>query len=167
MRVYDNPVGVMTNNPPFDFHMTNLNQYLNLTADYPSNRFHESAELAPFGVGLGALGLPGDFSPTSRFVKTVFLKLNSISDGGEAGSVSRFFHLLDAVAMPDGAVQTPDGKFEFTGYSCCMDAGKGIYYYKTYTNQALTAVRLHRADLDADCLYEYPLIREQQIASAN
>ncbi len=167
LHIHDNPVGVMTNNPPFDFHMTNLNQYLSLTSGYPGNRMSGALMLKPFGVGLGSFGLPGDFSPASRFVKTVFLKYNSRDDGSEAGGVSRFFHLLDAVAMPDGAVQTPDGKFEFTGYSCCMDAGRGIYYYKTYTNQALTAVRLHRADLDADCLYEYPLIREQQISSAN
>ena len=167
MRVYDNPVGVMTNNPPFDFHMTNLNQYLNLTADYPSNRFHESAELAPFGVGLGALGLPGDFSPTSRFVKTVFLKLNSISDGGEAGSVSRFFHLLDAVAMPDGVVATKNGKFERTSYSCCVNADTGVFYYKTYVNNQLTAVSMHHENLDGCCLYEYPLVQEQQIYFVN
>jgi len=167
MHIHENPVGVMTNSPPFDFHMTNLNQYLNLTAAYPDNRFHPAAKLEPFGVGLGSIGLPGDFSPASRFVKAAFLKLNSISEDGEADSVSRFFHLLDAVAMPDGAVQTRDGQYEHTSYSCCANADKGIYYYKTYTNNQLSAVDMHREDLDGETLYEYPLIREQQFAWMN
>lgn len=167
VHIHDNPVGVMTNNPPFDFHMTNLNQYLNLTAGYPENRFSGEADLAPFGVGMGSIGLPGDFSPASRFVKTVFLKLNSISDDSEASSVSRFFHLLDAVAMPDGIVQTKDGPYEFTSYSCCINADRGIFYYKTYTNNQLTAVDMHRENLDGDALREFPLVREQQIAYAN
>ena len=167
LRVFDNPVGVLTNNPPFDFQMTNLHQYLNLTTDYPQNRFSHQADLAPFGVGLGSIGLPGDFSPASRFVKTTFLKLNSRSEESEAGNVSRFFHLLDAVAMPDGIVQTPGGEYEYTRYSCCFSAESGVFYYKTYTNNQLTAVNLHRENLDADELIAYELKREQQIAFQN
>ena len=167
MHIHDNPVGVMTNNPPFDFHMTNLSQYLNLTTDYPENRFHPQASLAPFGVGMGSIGLPGDFSPVSRFVKTVFLKLNSVSGEDEASSISRFFHLLDAVAMPDGIVQTKNGPYEFTSYSCCVNADKGIFYYKTYTNNQMTAVNMHRENLDGEMLRTFPLIREQQVAWSN
>lgn len=167
MRIYENPVGVLTNSPPFEFHMTNLRQYLNLTAAYPKNRFSDAAELEPFGVGMGSIGLPGDYSPASRFVKTVFLKLNSVSDGSEAGSVSQFFHLLDAVAMPDGLVQTKDGPFEYTRYSCCANAEQGVLYYKTYSNSALTAVDMHRENLDSDALIEYPLLLKQRVEFVN
>ena len=167
LHIHENPIGVLTNNPPFDFHMINLHQYLNLTTDYPENRFSKRADLAPFGVGMGGIGLPGDFSPASRFVKTSFLKLNSLSDGSEADEVSRFFHLLDAVAMPDGIVQTQGGEYEYTRYSCCFSAESGAFYYKTYSNNQLTAVSLYRENLDSDRLIEYELIRDQQIAFQN
>lgn len=167
MKVFDNPVGVMTNNPPFDFHLTNLRQYLSLTTDCPENRFSREIELVPFGVGMGGIGLPGDFSPASRFVKAAFLKLNSVGDAGEEGSAARFFHLLDAVAMPDGIVMTPSGEYEKTAYSCCINADRGIFYYKTYTNNQITAVDMHREDLSGDRLKEFELIRKQQIFCAN
>jgi len=167
MHIYDNPVGVMTNNPPFDFHMINLNQYLNLTSSYPENRFSGKADLKPFGVGLGAFGLPGDYSPASRFVKAAFLRLNSVSDGSGAADIARFFHLLDAVAMPDGIVQTPDGEYEVTRYSCCADAERGVFYYKTYGNSCLTAVDMHRENLNGDQLIQYELRREQRIEFQN
>lgn len=167
MKIHENPVGVMTNNPPFDFHMTNLHQYLNLTTDYPENRFSEKYDLKPFGVGMGSLGLPGDFSPTSRFVKAVFLKLNSACNGGEAESIAQFFHLLDAVAMPDGIVATRSGLYEKTCYSCCINCDTGVYYYKTYYNNQITAIALNRSDLNGRNLIEYPLIEEQRIAWEN
>lgn len=167
IRICENPVGVMTNNPPFDFQLTNLNQYLGLTRDYPVNRFHASLELKPFGVGMGGIGLPGDYSPVSRFVRAAFLRANSVSREGEEAAVSRFFHLLDAVAMPDGIVMTADGRFEKTSYSCCMNASRGIYYYKTYENNQLTAIDMRSASLDGKELTEYALLREQQVRWEN
>lgn len=167
MHIHDNPVGVMTNNPPFDFHMTNLRQYLNLTTAYPVNRFHPEARLEPFGVGLGSIGLPGDFSPASRFVKAVFLALNSVSDGSREGERARFFHLLDAVAMPDGIVATGGGAYEKTGYSCCFEADSCVYYCKTYTNNQLTAVNMRRENLDGCVLKQFHLVREQKINCLN
>jgi len=167
MRIYDNPVGVLTNSPPFDFHMTNLRQYLNLTAAYPQNRFSGETELTPFGVGMGSIGLPGDYSPASRFVRAVFLRANSVSDGSESGSVARFFHLLDAVAMPDGIVQTKNGPFEYTRYSCCMNADTGVLYYRTYLNSALIAADMHRENLEGNRLIEYPIVPEQRTEFVN
>ena len=167
LRIYENPLGVLTNNPPFDFHLMNLQQYLNLTTGYPGNRFSGKVNLEPFGVGLGSIGLPGDFSPASRFVKTAFLKLNSRSVGSEEAEVSRFFHLLDAVAMPDGIVQTQGGEYEYTRYSCCFSAESGVFYYKTYGNNQLTAIGLRRENLDGSRLIEYELIPGQQIAFQN
>ena len=167
MHVHDNPAGVMTNNPPLDFHLTNLRQYLNLTTDFPENRFTGRMELEPFGVGMGAVGLPGDFSPASRFVKAAFLRMNAPEGMGHEACLAHFFHMLDAVAMPDGIVRTKRGLFERTSYSCCFDADEGVFYYKTYENNRLTAVDMRRMHLDGKELVEYEVVRTQQTAWAN
>lgn len=167
MRVHDNPVGVLTNNPPFDFHLQNLSQYMGLTALWPDNRFAPKADIEPTGRGLGAVGLPGDASPASRFIRAAFHKLNAVCDGDENSSVAQFFHILDAVAMTRGTVMVPDGRWEYTMYSCCVNADKGVYYYKTYENNQLTAVDMAHENLDGSSLSLFPLVAEQQIRHEN
>ncbi len=167
LNIYENPAGVLTNNPPFPFHMTNLRQYLNLTPLYPVSRFGAQPALTPFGQGFGALGMPGDFSPASRFVKAAFLRSNSVYRAAGAESVSQFFHILDSVAMVPGSVVTAEGKLDVTTYSCCIQAQKGIYYYKTLENNQITAVNLFGEDLEAASLSQFPLIKTQQIAWEN
>lgn len=167
MHIHENPVGVLTNNPPFDFHRQNLVQYMGLTALYPDNRMTDKIDLRPFGRGLGSFGLPGDASPASRFVRAAFLKLNSVCEENEDASVAHFFHLLDSVAMPKGSVMAPGGDWEFTLYSCCINGEEGAYYYKTYGNNQLTAVHLHNANLDGEALVEYPLEMRQHVLHAN
>ena len=102
LKIYDNPVGVLTNNPPFDFHMTNLNHYMSLSIDSPDNRFSSQIPLTPFSRGMGAIGLPGDLSSSSRFIKAAFTKLNSVSGSSESESISQFFHVLSGVAQQRG-----------------------------------------------------------------
>lgn len=167
IRIYDNPAGVLTNNPPFDFQMTNLCQYMNLITENPSNGLSSRMGLKPFGHGLGSRGLPGDYSPASRFVKASYLSMNSVCRDTEQGSVAQFFHLLDSVAMVRGSVKTTGGNDYITTYSCCINADKGIYYYKTYGNNQLTAVDMNREDLNADALIKIPLVLSQQILRAN
>jgi len=167
MRIHDNPAGVLTNSPPFDFHMHNLCQYMNLTALQAENRFTDEMELRPFGRGLGSFGLPGDASPASRFVRAAFLTHNSVCEEREEASVAHFFHLLDSVAMTRGSVMAPCGDWEHTLYSCCMNADQGVYYYKTYGNNQLTAVHLRGANLDGEALVEFPLEMKQKILHAN
>lgn len=167
LEIYDNPVGVLTNNPGFSFQTTNLCQYMNLTTSCPQNCFSNIKSLVPFGQGLGSFGLPGDFSPASRFVKAAYLTMNSVCEKGEMSSVSQLFHILDSVSMIRGSVITNQKLYDTTTYACCMNATKGRYYYKTYTNSQLTAVDLRRENLDADALKTYPLATEPQIAWAN
>lgn len=167
MHIHPNPVGVLTNNPPFDYHLQNLNQYLNLTALYPENRMTNQLCLQPSGRGMGAIGLPGDASPASRFVRGTFLKFNSACDEDENSCVAHFFHLLDAVAMTRGSVMAPNGQWEYTQYSCCICGETGVYYYKTYENNQITAIQLHHADLDSSELSTFPLTTKQQIFQAN
>ena len=167
IKLYENPVGVLTNNPEFSFHITNLSHYLNITSNHGENRFSEKLDIKPFGEGFGAIGLPGDFSPASRFIRTVFNKYNSRCDETENASVSQVFHILDSVAMVRGTVLTPDGKPDYTTYSCCINASKGIYYYKTYENNQITAIRMQEENLQGEKLATFAPITQQQIFYAN
>lgn len=167
LRIHEDPVNVLTNNPAFDFQLMNLNQYMGLSAANPENRFGKDLPLQTFGQGMGGIGLPGDFSPASRFVKAAFLLANSRRDLPEQESVTQFFHILEGVAMVEGSVLTPEGRFDKTTYSCCVDGDRGIYYYKTYGNSRITAVDMGREDLTGEKLLRYPLEEKQQIAYAN
>lgn len=166
IRIYDNPIGVLTNNPPFDYHMHNLKNYLNLTREEPVNRFAPSQALAPYSRGLGAFGLPGDLSSQSRFVRAAFTKLNSVPSGDEITNLTQFFHILHAVEQQEGCVRV-EKDFEKTVYTSCCNTEKGIYYYTTYENNQITGVSMHHTDLNADRLYRYPIIRHQQILMKN
>lgn len=167
MKVYDNPIGVLTNNPPFDYQMYHLADYMNLSRHPGENRFSDQIRLVPYSVGMGGMGLPGDLSSASRFVKAAFTKLNSISGESESSSVSQFFHILGSVTQQRGLVRVRDDQYEFTLYSSCCNTDKGIYYYTTYENSQITAVDMHRCDLEGDTVISYPLITGQQIKMQN
>ncbi len=167
LRVYDNPVGVLTNNPPFDRQMFQLNNYMHLSAKEPENRFSPKLDLRGYGRGMGALGLPGDLSSQSRFVRASFVKMNSVSGDSEAESVSQFFHILGSVDQQRGCCEGEEGKYEITIYTCCCNADRGIYYYTTYDNHQITAVDMNLEDLDGAEPIRYPLLREQRIHVQN
>lgn len=165
--VYDNPVGVLTNNPTFPEQCFQLNNYLNLTPNEPENRFSDKIELSTYSRGMGALGLPGDLSSQSRFVRAVFGKLNSISGSSEEESVSQCFHILDTVKQINGCCRLGNDACEITRYAACCSADQKIYYYKTYDNHQINAVHLDRCNLDSTSLQCYPLANKQQIKDAN
>lgn len=108
--VYDNPVGVLTNNPPFPIQMFGLNQYRGLSAKQPDNLFSDTVELPAYSRGMGAIGLPGDLSSASRFAKVAFTKLHAVSADTEAASVSQFFHILGSVDQQRGCCEVTEGK---------------------------------------------------------
>lgn len=167
VHLYDNPFGVLTNNPPFPYYLAHMGNYVNLKADYPQGGFARDLKLSPFGQGMGAVGLPGDFSPASRFVKAAFLRWNSQACEEDSAAVSQFFHILEGVAMVRGSVITPEGLPDVTTYSCCVNVDRGIYYYKTYDNSQIQAVSMEREDLDGTKLGKFPLVTEQQIGWQN
>ena len=166
LKIFDNPVGVLTNNPPFDYHMHNLKNYLNLTREPPENRLAPDIDLTPYSRGMGAIGLPGDLSSASRFIKAAFTKLNSLSSDSESESISQFFHILGSVAQQRGCVKVGNG-YEKTVYSSCCNTDKGIYYYTTYENSQITGVNMHQIDLDGHKPVGYPLVVTQQIRMEN
>lgn len=167
LKIYDNPAGVLTNNPPFDEQLFNLNNYMGLSPKDKENTFSEKLRLKPYSRGMGALGLPGDTSSQSRFVRAAFVKLNSVSGETEEESVNQFFHILGAVEQPRGACVVGENGYEITVYSSCCNADKGIYYYTTYENHCITAVDMHTEDLDASELYRYPVTRRESIVYRN
>ena len=167
LKVYDNPAGVMTNNPPFDQQMHNLSNFMNLSPKSPENRFSSKLPLSCYSRGMGALGLPGDLSSQSRFVRVAFVKMNSVSGDSEWESVSQFFHILGSVDQQKGCCDVGDEKYEYTIYTSCCNASKGIYYYTTYDNHQINGVDMHRENLDSETLFRYPLILGEQIHIQN
>lgn len=167
LKVYDNPVGVLTNNPSFDYQIFNLNNYMSLSAEAPVNSFSKELDLETYSRGMGAMGLPGDLSSVSRFVKAVFTKMNSLSGDSESESISQFFHILGSVVQQRGCVHMGEGKYEITLYSSCCNTDRGIYYYTTYENSRITGVDMHKENLDGIELITYPLIQGQQIYMQN
>ena len=167
LKVYDNPVGVLTNNPSFETQLFLLNNYMSLSTEHPQNQFSKAIDLHAYSRGMGALGLPGDLSSSSRFVKAAFTKLNSMSGESESESISQFFHILSSVEQQRGCVHIDNGKYEITIYSSCCNTDKGIYYYTTYENSQITAVDMYREDLDGEHPVAYPLVTGQQISWQN
>ena len=120
-------------------------------------------DMKPFGQGMGAVGLPGDASPASRFVRAAFVKWNSRARREEKANVSQFFHILDSVAMVRGMVLTEEGREDITTYSCCVNARTGVYYFKTYDNHRIQAVDMRAEDMDGSGLLAYELPLEEDI----
>ena len=167
LHIYDNPVGVLTNNPPFDKQLFHLNDFMHLSPKQPENTFSSDLNLQAYSRGMGALGLPGDLSSASRFVRVAFTKLNSRSGDSENESVSQFFHILGSVDQQRGCCEVADSKYEITLYTSCCSADTGIYYYTTYENHQISGVDMYRENLDGDTLTRYPLINGEQIHMQN
>lgn len=156
LQLYEDPVGVLTNEPPFPYHMARMADYAHLQPRQPSI---EGTGVQLYSGGLGAVGLPGDWSSSSRFVRAAYVRRNLTPGETDEDNVLRFFHMLDSVAMPEGALlvdyqgrPTP----EITVYACCCDLHRGIYYYKTHACPRITAIRMDKADIDNDRLTVYP-----------
>ena len=160
--ITENPVGVLTNNPPFDYHLHNLKNYLHLSENEPENHFAPKLSLKPYSRGMGAMGLPGDLSSASRFIKASFTKLKSVTPKKEDLAVNQFFHILHSAEQQEGCVKVGKG-FEKTIYTSCCNTDKGIYYYTTYENSQITAVHMNKVNLDSETIVSYPLLRTPQI----
>ncbi len=167
LHIYDNPVGVLTNNPPFDKQLFNLNNYRNLRVDNGENTFGAGVTLENYCQGLGAVGLPGDVSSPSRFVRATFGRLNSVCKDDELSSVSQFFHILGSVSMNRGVCKTPANKWDITVYTSCMNMDKRLYYYTTYDNNRIACVDIKKCDLQGSIVTRFPLRLRQDIDYVN
>ena len=164
LKIYENPVGVMTNNPEFDKQLFNLNNYRKLSAADPENTFGKGVELDKYSRGMGTDGMPGGLSSQERFVKSTFTKMNVLPAEDEASAVGQFFHILHSVEQQKGCCQVAPGKYEYTIYSSCINLDDMIYYYTTYDNNQITGVRMKDFDTSGTELVEVPIVDSQQIA---
>lgn len=155
LRVYDNPLGVMTNEPTFDRQLAHWEGFARLTADEPT------PTPPHLGRGSGSVGLPGDFTSPSRLVRAAFAATHS--EGGE-DAVGQFFHAMATVEVPRGCVRLPDGKYVTSRYTSCMDLVQGVYYYRTYGCQQIHAVRMAA---EGDALRAYPLPEQEDVKWVN
>lgn len=164
--LYENPVGVLSNNPTFDIQLFNLNNFMSLSNLEPINKFSDKIELNPYSRGMGAMGLPGDLSSMSRFVRASFIKSKSVFRGEEEDVVNRLFHILYSVYQIEGCVKVEED-FEKTNYSACFNLKKCIYYYTTYENTNIRKIELFKENLEEDTLKIYDLYEKQNIVSRN
>lgn len=167
LKIYDNPVGVLTNNPPFNQQMLNLSNYMHLSAKAPVNNFSNKIDFQRYSRGMGAIGLPGDLSSQSRFVRVAFTKMNSVSGESESESISQFFHILGSVEQQRGCCDMGDNKYEITIYTSCCNLNRGIYYYTTYENSQINKVDMHKENLEGSDLVRYKPVTGQNINEQN
>ena len=162
--IYDNPVGVLTNNPPFPHQLQNLSLYQNLTPNEPERpQFATGFTQSPISRGTGAIGLPGDWSSPSRFVRATFVKMNATPKESEEDSVNQFFHILGTVEQVEGCLHLGE-MLERTQYTSCCNIDHAIYYCKTYECHRITAVPLFLEDLNASVLQSYPLAKKESFS---
>ncbi len=162
----ENPIGVLTNSPPIDIQLLNLNNYSGLSSKNNSENRAFKMAIKEYSAGLGAIGLPGDFSSMSRFVRASFLKSNSANYSDEASIVSQFFHIMSSVSIVDGSVLSDQGSKK-TVYTSCCNVDEGVYYYKTYENSQINAVRLSEELKNGRNVVVFPLKTTQNICFNN
>lgn len=163
LHIYENPAGVLTNNPPFPEQMRHLTSFSHLSPQPPVNHF--PIEMKPISRGMGAMGLPGDLSSPSRFVRVAFTNLHSLCDKNQG--LSQFFHIIGSVEQVKGCCRLEDGSLEHTIYTSCCDTARGIYYYTTYGNRRICGIDMNREDFDGNCLQRYPLLTAEDILLQN
>lgn len=153
LKTYDNPLGTMTNSPTFDWHLTNLRNYINLTPFNAKPITIDGQLFAPFGQGSGMVGLPGDFTPPSRFVRAAIFTLTATPSANSNEAVFQLFHILNQFDIPVGAIKAKENGMihsDFTLVTSVKDPQTLKYYFKTYDNQSIQVVDLKKFDFNAD-----------------
>lgn len=157
LHIYDNKTGSLTNNPPFNYQLENLKNYVSLNNDEPNKSF--SFNEVFYSRGMGSIGLPGDLTSQGRFVRVAYTAHFSVASPDENSSVNQFFHILESVWQTRGLCKIND-KYEITIYASCMNLNEGIYYYKTYDNPQVSAVYLKNENLNSSKLISYDLAKQ-------
>ena len=153
LKMYDNPLGVVTNSPPFDWHMTNLRNYIALDPVNVPAITIDKTSFKPLGQGSGMLGLPGDFTPPSRFVRAAVFSSTALPSETSQEGVYQTFHILNNFDIPKGVARTvADGKVhaDYTMLTAARDPQTLTYYWHTYDDQTIRSVDMTRFDFDGD-----------------
>lgn len=159
--VHPNPAGVLTNNPPFPMQMLRLADFMDLSSRPPENHF--PFPLPVYSRGLGSTGLPGDLSSSARFVRAAFGAWNASPGTTEAEHIAQVFHIAETVSQTRGCCHLEEGQCQFTRYTVCINAQRGIYYYTTYDRRRITAVELRQENLQGTALVRFPMLTQEDI----
>lgn len=144
LQLHDNPLGVLTNSPSFDWHTINLNNYINLSALNVPRKKLTDITLMPLGQGSGMLGLPGDFTPPSRFVRAAAFSQTILSSETGAQDVNTAFHMLNLFDIPKGVVRGGKDEFDYTQWISVTDLKSKKYYFHTYDNRQIYMIDLDK-----------------------
>ncbi len=158
LLVYDDPAGVLTNNPPFPYQMESLRRYDGLRTDNTAVTRNADLPYSDYCQGLGAVGLPGDASSMSRFVRAAFGVRNAAEGETEEQNVLQVMKLLSSVEMIRGLVKTDEGHPDTTVYKVAVDQARGIYHYTTEWSHTVRSVALHRCEIGGEALARFPLV---------
>ncbi len=147
LALLENPVGVLTNSPDFRWHLANLRNYMAASPVQREAADWSGLSMTPFGQGAGLFGLPGDYSPPARFVRTAFQKSHAVFPEDREQALSACFHVLEGVSIPKGVVVTDRGTWDYTQYTSFMDLGARAYCFRTYDDSRTVSARLPGRDL--------------------
>lgn len=161
-EIYDNPVGVFTNSPKFDWHLVNLENYLGLTSRASGPIKMGNLSITPSGNGSGVRGIPGDFTPASRFVRAAYLK-HLANDVHDENGIKLIFHILNSFDIPKGVVEVANAEVaHHTQYTSAYDITNKTMYVHTYDNKMIQKVTMKEEDYEAKDIKKYPLVEEEQ-----
>ncbi len=148
LRLYDNPAEVLANEPPFPLQWHHLQNFQALSPAPPKNALAPHLPLSVYSRGMGALGLPGDLSSPSRFVRAAYHRYHAAPADEDPHGLHQFFHILETVSVPRGSVLLENGAAPYTLYASCCQPAKGRYYVATYTRRCPTVFSLNDTDMD-------------------
>ena len=157
VKIHENPFGVLTNEPPFPYHAASIASYLQLSSEPPENKLAPSVDIAPLSRGAGALGLPGDLSSPSRFIRALFMKEHTDKAQSTADSVSRFFNIMDSVCVPKGAIKTDSGASVYTVYTSCAAPEHMRYYFTTYASRSIKEAAPTECEMQGSSTLSFPI----------
>ncbi len=166
LSIHRHTIGVLTNSPNYEWHKQNLRNYLGMYSEAKVPQEIQGFTVTPFGEGSGCLGLPGDYTPPSRFVRLAYLRNLIRKPKDELAGVCELFHLFDTVTIPFGVHKNKKGQAEGTFYSNVMCAESLTYYVSFYTNRRIVSISLEK-EKEGTELKSFPLQEEQDILSLN
>lgn len=149
LTTYDNKIGILTNSPTYNWHLNNVNNYVHLAPTNPQPVIDEGVKFAATGQGFGMIGLPGDISPPSRFIKTMALTKVVLQPDDAKDALNLAEHIINNVDIPRGLAREPNnGKYinETTQWVVFKDTTHKVFYYRTYNDLSLRAVSLSKVD---------------------
>lgn len=163
--VFENDLGVITNSPDFAWQQTNLSNYINLTPWNTEALELRGKQFTSFGQGTGMLGLPGDFTPPSRFVRAAFFSATAVPPKNAEEAVDQTFHILNQFDIPIGAIrEKSQGKtsYDYTLLTSVKNPETLEYFYRSYENQAIEFIDLHQFDLNAKTIKSMKIQGKQE-----